>query len=381
MPLRHVWTTNYDRLIERAYAAIRRPCDVVSAAADLALRATPGAARIYKMHGSVDRLDDVVISTDDYELFRHKRGAFLPLLQAHLTSFSMLFVGLSFSDPNLRHVLSLIRESFTDAPPSHFAIVRAPHRADYKSDQEFKARLKQHELWARDLRRYGLYAVEIDDYSEVPGLLRQIERRVASRRVWISGSWPLNEATTPSQGFVHAVSKAVGEEIAHAGLALVSGSGLLVGSGGLSGFLSVLQTSGGWDLERRLIVRPFPQPISTADPDRSQWDLLRSELARLSGTVVFVGGLKATGGILEEADGVHAEMRLAEQHGAFLIPIGATAGAAETIAKALIGGRLAYDGPAAQRPTDAQLSSLMDKSVTPEELAKRVAGIIRARVN
>ncbi|MFV3488874.1 hypothetical protein ACNJEC_21175 [Mycobacterium tuberculosis] len=32
--------------------------------------------------------------------------------------------------------------------------------------------------------------VEIDNYSEVPELLRQVERRVAARRVWVSGSWP-----------------------------------------------------------------------------------------------------------------------------------------------------------------------------------------------
>ena len=28
----------------------------------------------------------------------------------------MLFVGLSFTDPNVRHVLSLIRETFTEIP-------------------------------------------------------------------------------------------------------------------------------------------------------------------------------------------------------------------------------------------------------------------------
>jgi hypothetical protein len=71
----------------------------------------------------------------------------LPLLQAHLTSMSMLFVGLSFTDPNIRHVLSLIRESFTDAPPEHFAIVRPPHRDDFASNDEFDARSAQHKLW------------------------------------------------------------------------------------------------------------------------------------------------------------------------------------------------------------------------------------------
>ncbi len=195
LPVKFIWTTNYDRLVERAFGVVNRPLDTVSGAADLALRATPGATRLFKMHGSVERLDDVVISTDDYELYRSKRGAFLPLLQAHLSSMSMLFLGISFTDPNIRHVLSLIRESFTSAPPEHFAIVRPPQRDDYKTDAEFEARSTQHKLWSRDLKRYGLVVVEIEDYAEVPDLLRQVERRVAARRVWVSGSWPPEAAT------------------------------------------------------------------------------------------------------------------------------------------------------------------------------------------
>jgi hypothetical protein len=109
----------------------------------------------------------------------------------------MLFLGLSFTDPNLRHVLSLIRESFTDAPPAHFAIVRPPQKGDFRSAEEFEARLAQHNLWAKDLQRYGLFAIEIEDYDEVPGLLAEVERRVARNRVWISGSWT-RLASTPS---------------------------------------------------------------------------------------------------------------------------------------------------------------------------------------
>ncbi len=40
LPVKYIWTTNYDRLIERAFNAINRPIDTVSGAADLALRAT-----------------------------------------------------------------------------------------------------------------------------------------------------------------------------------------------------------------------------------------------------------------------------------------------------------------------------------------------------
>lgn len=380
MPIRHLWTTNYDRLIERALSAIRRPCSVISAQSDLALKVTAGAARVYKMHGTVDQLDDIVISTDDYELFRSRRGAFLPLLQAHLSSFSMLFLGLSFTDPNLRHVLSLIRESFTDAPPAHFAIVRPPQKGDFRSAEEFEARLAQHNLWAKDLQRYGLFAIEIEDYNEVPDLLAEVERRVARNRVWISGSWPLDEATTPEVSFVHDVAEKVGEVVGSSGLTLVSGSGLLVGSGSMSGFLSSLQKTGAWDLERRLIVRPFPQPIDGGEPARAQWDLLRAELARLAGLVVFIGGLKAKAGALVDSSGVHAERAIAQAKGAYLLPIGATGGAAATIAAELTGSDLPFDGPDALRPSDEQLASLADASVGAAELANRVLKILKSRM-
>lgn len=379
MPLRHIWTTNYDRLIERAHEAIGRPYDPISASAGLTLASAPGAVRIYKMHGSIERLEDIVISTDDYELFRSKRGGFLPLLQAHLTSFSMLFIGLSFSDPNLRHVLSMIRESFTDAPPSHFALVRTPQLEDFDNDDQFQARLTQHKHWAKDLKRYGLLVVEFDHYKEIPVLLREVEQRIARRRVWVSGSWPLGGATTPDVRIIHALSEKIGRALGDEKLTLVSGAGLLVGSGSLSGFLSSFQETAGWDLDRRLIVRPFPQPLNGEQPNENHWGLLRQELARLAGTVIFVGGLKEDDGTLVEARGVHQEREIAEKRGAFLLPIGASGGAARTIARSLIGSKLADTGSTAQRPTDAQLARLMDESLPVEGLVKAVISIIRNR--
>jgi hypothetical protein len=376
LPLRHVWTTNYDKLIERAFASIGRPLDVISSGEDIALKPRPGAVRLYKMHGSVDRLNDVVISTDDYELFRNKRGAFLPLLHAHLSSFSILFIGLSFTDPNVRHVLSLIRENFSEAPPEHFALVRPPHRSDFKSKSQFEARLTQHKLWADDLQRYGLRVVEVDSYDEVPELLREVERKVAQRRVWVSGSWPVGAEGGPRAEFIHKLAFELGSSLGAEGLTLVSGSGLLVGSASVSGFLSSLQRSGGWDLERRLVARPFPQPLHGKEPDKEQWQLLRNELGRLSGIVIFVGGQKVVDGKLVDADGVLAEYEIAKTNGSFLLPVGATGGGAGIIAKQLI------ESPATQLkklhcPTKAELKGLSDKRKSPSELVKLVMSIVK----
>ncbi|MFG1352352.1 SIR2 family protein [Xanthobacter autotrophicus] len=357
LPMRHLWTTNYDRLTERAFGAIGRPIDVISVAKDLSLKTTPGAARLYKMHGSVDRLDDIVISTDDYELYRTRRGAFTILLQAHLSSMSMLFVGLSLTDPNIRHVLSLIRESFTDAPPEHFAIVRPPKRDHFGSEEEFEARAAQHRLWAKDLGRYGLVAVEIDDYDEVPALLRDVERRVAAMRVWVSGSWPL-DAPGAGSSTLYSLAEGLGRVIATSGRDLVTGSGVLVGPASMAGFIDALRDGGGWDVDRRLIVRAFPQPLAGGLPDTKQWTALRTELARLSGVVIFLGGAKLVVGDVIPADGVLEEYELACKAGAFLLPLGSTGGAAKEISNRLLGSSLSASGPAAQRPTDEELNEL-----------------------
>lgn len=374
LPVRHIWTTNYDRLVERAFAAIGRPIDVISGANDLSLRATPGAARLYKMHGSVDRLDNIVVSTDDYELYRTRRGAYLPLLQAHLTSMSMLFIGLSFTDPNVRHVLSLIRESFTEAPPEHFAVVRPPKSDQFASNEEFLARLKQHNLWARDLRRYGLHAVEIDEYGDLPLLLKRLERRVASRRIWLSGSWPFSGGAQSQS--LYTLAERIGRWAGDAGYSLVSGVGQLVGSASIAGFLEALRTAKGWDLDRRLIVRPFPQPVAGSEPDRSQWTALRSELARQAGVVIFLGGARVDGNSLVVSTGVMEEFALARDAGTFLLPVGATGGAAHEISKQLQGSALVTTGPDAMRPTDEELESLSDSSLDHEALLVRVANIL-----
>lgn len=369
LPVKHLWTTNYDRLVERAFAAVSRPLDAISGAKDLSLKPTPGAARLYKMHGSIDRVDDIVISTDDYELFRSRRGAYLPLLQAHLTSMSMLFVGLSFTDPNIRHVLSLIRESFTDAPPEHFAIVRPPHSRDFDSESEFNARLTQHNLWARDLRRYGLIAVEIDDYGEVPTLLREVERRVAKRRIWVSGSWPIGDSE-PIAAANYRLAEKIGHWIGKSGRDLVSGTGMLIGSATIAGFLDALRNRGGWDLDRRLIARPFPQPLPEAAPDRSQWSMLRRELARQAGIVIYIGGMKDSGGTVVLADGVMEEFELAREAGAFMLPIGSTGGASAEIARRLIGSPIPTEGREAARPRDEELTLLLDEKNDLETVMK-----------
>lgn len=372
LPVRELWTTNYDRLIERAFEAIGRPIDAVSAEADLGVRRRPGATRLYKMHGTIDRLDDIVLSTDDYEMYRRKRGGFLPLLQAHLTSSSMLFLGLSFTDPNLRHVLSIIRDRFRDSPPEHFAIVRPPQEGEFATKIAFESRATQHRLWAEDLKRYGLLVVEIEEYGEVDELLREVERRVAARHIWVSGSWP-SDAEHKGLRRASMIAEAIGEELGKEGYMLVTGGGLSVGSASVTGFLGALQRGGDWDLQRRLVSRPFPQPVGDAAPNQEQWTALRTEMARLSGAIVMIGGVRVRDGKLVSAAGAEEEYALAKAAGALILPIGSTGGTAEMIADRALSGELED----ARLPSKADLKALADPDLKPQDAARLVRDVLR----
>jgi hypothetical protein len=109
LPIRTWWTTNYDKLIENALRDVGKVVDVKSAVPQLATTRPHRDARIYKMHGDVDRPDEAVATRDDYERYSIDRGAFITALAGDLVSKTFLFLGFSFTDPNLDQVLSRVQ--------------------------------------------------------------------------------------------------------------------------------------------------------------------------------------------------------------------------------------------------------------------------------
>jgi hypothetical protein len=101
--------------------------------------------------------------------------------------------------------------------------------------------------------------------------------------------------------------------------------------------------------------------------------MLREEFGRLSGIVVFVGGQKVVHGKIVAADGVYAERDAALRHNAFLLPIGASGGAAKTIAESL----LRTSGQRPRCPTNKELTALLDERKSVSELIRLTIAIVR----
>lgn len=99
-----IYTTNYDRNLEEAFAVHQRPCVKIANARDIA-KVHDGVPQIVKFHGDFDDDASLVITESDY----FNRLAFDSPLDIKFRSDALgktvLFVGYSMSDLNIRLLL------------------------------------------------------------------------------------------------------------------------------------------------------------------------------------------------------------------------------------------------------------------------------------
>jgi hypothetical protein len=318
LPIKTYWTTNYDKLLEDSLKAAGKIPDVKYTLDHLKLTRPKRDAIVYKMHGDIDHPDDAVLTKDDYERYQSTRGQYVTALSGDLVAKMFLFLGFSFTDPNLDYILSRVRISLHGKPRDHYCIFKKCNRSGFASDDAFKyAEIKQH-LAINDLKRFGVQTLLVDEYSDITALLKQIENRFQRKTVLISGSaheygsW----GTERAESFVRSLSQALIRNDNR----IVSGFGLGVGSQVITGVLEDLYQQQGKRLHDQLILRPFPQGADA----QKQWETYRQEMIAHAGIAVFIFGNKWQAGSVVPANGVRREFEIAKANGLLLIPIGAT---------------------------------------------------------
>ena len=323
LPITTYWTTNYDTLIEQALRAAHKRPDVKSTVKNLAITVPRRDAVVYKMHGDVAHPDSAIVTRDDYEAYGETHRLFAAALQGDLVSKTFLFVGFSFSDPNLSFVLGRIRVLLGENRREHFCFLRRVAMRDFASTAECEYARARQELQVRDLRRYGIIGLLLDDYSEYTNVIRRLVTLYRRGRVFVSGSgesfdpWSISEA----QAFI----RELGHRVVQAGFDLVSGFGLGVGSSLLNGVLDALDEQGSYSLHDRVILRPFPQGVVDPAERAARWTSYRREMVAHAGIALFLfGNRQAPDGALQRATGVEEEFVLAAEAGLAVVPLGAT---------------------------------------------------------
>lgn len=121
LPVRHVITTNYDDLIERALAALKRYPVKVVRQEDVARTGRGDDVYVVKLHGDAASAAEIVLSRDDYDAFFAQRPALALLLEGLLLNQTFFFVGYGLRDPNFRQIYSRIARMLREARRPAFA--------------------------------------------------------------------------------------------------------------------------------------------------------------------------------------------------------------------------------------------------------------------
>jgi hypothetical protein len=104
MTLPSIYTTNYDTIIERAFALKGRPCHTVANIDDIAT-APMGVTRVVKFHGSFSDDASLVLTESSYFDRLAFESAIDIQLRADTLGRSLLFIGYSLTDVNIRYML------------------------------------------------------------------------------------------------------------------------------------------------------------------------------------------------------------------------------------------------------------------------------------
>ncbi len=379
LPLHTIWTTNYDELLEQAFTAAYKRCDTKTTQQNLVTTSPGRDVVIYKMHGDIHQPDDAVLVKDDYERYDRDHPLFSTLLQGDLISKNFLFLGFSFTDPNIDYILSRIRVILGKNQRPHYCVMRRTSKLSDTPEDVAKYEYEQTKLELRtaDLKRFGIQTLLVDDYAEVTEILKELKRHTHRRDVFVSGSAHQYEPLGRER--IDNISRLLGQALIKRGYNLISGFGLGIGSAVISGALETAYSDQRIKVNDRVLLRPFPQvaPLGTTRDEFNHKH--REEMVSNAGFAVFLCGnkLDLDGRTVVNANGVLEEFQIAKDLGKYPIPIGASGHAAKLIWEEVLNNLAGFYPGQQLRPC---FETLGDPQKTDQELVEAVFSVIERTV-
>ena len=370
LPIQTYWTTNYDKLIEKAIEEEGKTPDAKITQENLSTNIPRRDAVVYKMHGDVSLPDQAILTKDDYEGYNEKRPLYTTALQGDLVSKTFLFIGFSFDDPNLEYILSRIRILLGQNQRDHYCFFKRINRKDFTTDTDFHYAEIRHQLKINDLRRYSINALLINDYLEITEVLSAIQKKVLRSNIFISGAAKVYDPKTESEAFsfVYKLSYAISKEK----YKIVSGVGHGIGRIVISGALEFVFTTKYRHLDNALVLRPFPLAFTGKQSKADRNLEYRTEMMKHAGIALFIFGNKDDGkGSWKLSNGMIEEFDVAVTQKVIPIPVGATGFASEELWNKVMASPLLYNYPNNPDLLDA-LKQIGDKSKTDDELINQI---------
>lgn len=320
LPIKIFWTTNYDRLIENALENSGKIVDVKYCIEHLLTTMPQRDAILYKMHGDCENLGDATITKDEYEKYAIKMAPYVTALSGDLVSKTFLFLGFSFTDPNLDYIMSRVRISFTDKQRQHYCILKKCCKKNFDDTEDFKYASIKQELQVGDLKRFNIKALLVDEYSDITNILKRTEKLYKRKTVFLSGS--AHKYDTWSQRDIESFLYELGSKLIESGYKISSGLGLGISNAFISGAIKSVYEKHNGKVDAYINMKPFPQYIEDPEINQKIKTKYRHEILGSAGIALFFMGNKLVGDDICLADGMEKEFCIAHELGLAIIPIG-----------------------------------------------------------
>ncbi|HLP46611.1 MAG TPA: SIR2 family protein [Candidatus Deferrimicrobium sp.] len=333
LPIHTLWTTNYDTLIEEAYCKAHKRLDVKIKTENLSYSKPGRDAVLYKMHGDKNDPHGVVLTKEDYETFNLNRGFFTEIFKGDLISKTFLFLGFSFTDPNINYILSRIRPLLGQNVKTHYCLMRRPQENDHKGSDKaiYEYECRKMQLRIEDLKRYGIQTLIIDDFSEVTDIFVELNKRICAKNIFVSGS--TYDFAPWGRERIENLARLIGREIIRNGHNLTSGFGLGIGGAVIVGAMEQIYLDIESKISGRISFRPFPQTLPQGMSLAEMWTRYRKEMIDNVGFTIFLCGNKWDENTQQvvPANGVREEFEISKALGKYPVPIGASGSVAAEI--------------------------------------------------
>jgi len=208
IPFSSIITSNYDKLIETAYAISNGSVPHVFTQEDypeLSASLRTEDFHVLKLHGTIDRIQTIVLGRSDYRRVMQANPAYRQYLNTLFSTKTVFFLGFGFTDPDLLLLLDELRITFESYASKHYALMNSVDTP----------RIKQR----RFEKDYGIniipYAPSSHEHPEVLMFLNTLFERVTESKAKTSAvpkrTTPVEELTSEVRTLLQSIRYKVGE--------------------------------------------------------------------------------------------------------------------------------------------------------------------------
>lgn len=171
LPYRFLITTNYDSLLEQAYVTVKKEAYTSFTYEDPAsinYAIHTEKEFILKAHGEAKKAPQNIILTEkDYRKILYRERGYQSILEVIFSTFNVMFLGVSFNDPEINLLLGYIHNIFHGGAPEHYALMNSEDITEVELDR-----------WRKDFKINVIPYSPKNNHIEVDNFLDILKRNI-----------------------------------------------------------------------------------------------------------------------------------------------------------------------------------------------------------